>query len=73
MTELKSEDKLELKDLESALESINIKTSSFTFFAYWSWWEALGRPNDFYGYPMYVYCSQDGQYHSPEEIKEYGW
>lgn len=74
MKQNKNEDRFTLNDFEEILENTEaMSTNTFTFFAYWSWWEALGRPKDFYGWPMYVYCSQDGKYHSPEEIKEYGF
>jgi len=44
----------------------------FTFFAYWAWWEGLGRPDDYYGTPMLV-CCYDNKWRTPKEIKEMGW
>lgn len=43
------------------------------FFAYWAWWEALGKPNDYIGEKMLVLCPQDNKWHTPEEIKKKGW
>lgn len=43
------------------------------FFAYWAWWEALGKPNDYLGEKMLVLCPQDNKWHTPQEIKKKGW
>ena len=43
------------------------------FFAYWDWWEALGKPNDYFGEKMIVLCPQDNEWHTPQEIKKKGW
>lgn len=69
------EEQLKFEDVLKAINSIQEyrPRSTLTFFAYWAWWEGMGRPDDFYGTPMLVYCSQDRQYHTPQEIKERGW
>ena len=69
-------EKLEWKDVQKAVEIIteqNVPKDNYTFFAYWAWWEGLGRPDDYFGIPMLVLCDQDGMYHTPKEIKEKGW
>lgn len=47
--------------------------TELVFFAYWAWWEALGKPNDYLGEKMLVLCPQDNKWHTPQEIKKKGW
>lgn len=63
-------------DIRAAIDSIvaeeHIPTER-VFFAYWAWWEALGKPNDYFGEKMLVLCPQDNKWHTPQEIKKKGW
>ena len=64
------------EDIIAALEKIDAKEYFPTrrvFFALWAWWEALGKPNDYFGEKMLVLCPQDNGWHTPQEIKKKGW
>lgn len=48
-------------------------STDLVFFAYWAWWEALGKPSYYLGEKILVLCPQDDKWHTPQEIKKKGW
>ena len=69
-------EKLTADDIRAAVDIIVAEDPPIeerVFFAYWVWWERLGKPNDYFGIKMLVFCPQDLQWHTPQEIKKKGW
>lgn len=70
-----SEDELKevITALEKDLAQPYVPQELPTLFAPWAWWEALGRPKDYFGVKMLVLCPQDWQWRTPEEIEALAW
>ena len=66
--------KLNYEDVLDIVKKIRnecVPEDRLTFFAWWSWWEGLGRPDNYYGVPILV-CCEDNEWRTPQEIKEMG-
>lgn len=69
-------EKLVVEDIIASIDRIVAEEhipTELTFFAYWAWWEGLGKPNDYFGVKMLVLCPQDNKWHTPQEIIKKGW